>query len=227
MVSILSSSRFRRGERRVAKEEYAIVLDFMPSGNPVDRHHPSHRTKPIAQALGDKYFTLVEFYPKPGASLEQGEKVYIGFKHRELRAKVDYVWGEPLLYEDLSAVAKSFLPEAVSSIIKEREEVFVTFFNIASPLTIKLHALELLPGIGKKTMWTILAERQRRPFESFDDLKERGKIVDPVKILTERILSEIRGEERYYLFVEPPMVIKQNTIFLNYLERMYRSLSSS
>ncbi len=215
--------RPRREDKRVARENYAVVLDYMPQGNPVDRHHPSHRTRPIAQAIGTKYFTLIEFYPKPGISLSQGEEVYVGFKHRELRNKVEYVWGEPLIYDDLTGVAKSYLPEALKSIILKKEKVFVTFFNISAPLTIKLHSLELLPSIGKKTMWIILQERSKKPFTSFEDIKKKCKIPDPVEIIVNRIISELRGEERYYLFLDPPPGV-DNAIILGYLHRIYRML---
>jgi len=213
----------RRDEKKVFREDYALILDYMPQGNPMDRHHPSHKTRPIAQAIGDRYFTLLEFYPKPGVSLAQGERVYVGIRFKELREKVDYVWGEPLIYDDLSGVAKAFLPEAVRRIVLDKEEVFVTFFNISSPLTIKLHSLELLPGIGKKTMWTLLEERRKRPFESFQDIKNRGKISDPVAIIVERILSELQGKERYYLFIDPPPNVT-NAVVLGYLSRIYHFL---
>jgi putative nucleotide binding protein len=222
---MMDRHRGRKEDRRVAREDYAIVLDYMPQGNPVDMHHPSHRTRPIAQAIGDKYFTLLEFYPKPGVSLTQGEKVYVGFRRRELRDKVEYVWGEPIRYDDLTGVAKSYLPEAIKQIVLSREKVFVTFFNIAAPLTIKLHSLELLPGIGKKTMWLILDERRKKPFQDFEDIKERCKIQNPVEIIVERILSELRGEERYYLFLDPPPGT-ENAIVLGYLHRIYRLLRS-
>ncbi|MCD6324040.1 MAG: DUF655 domain-containing protein [Desulfurococcales archaeon] len=219
----MDKHRGRREDRRVAREEYAIILDYMPQGNPVDRHHPSHRSRPIAQALGDKYFTLLEFYPKAGVTLSQGEKVYVGFHHKELRDKVEFVWGEPLIYDDLTGVAKSFLPEAVRKVILEKEKVFVTFFNVAAPLTIKLHSLELLPTIGKKTMWVILEERKKKPFASLEDLRKRCKIQDPVEVLTQRIISELKGEERYYLFLDPPPGV-ENAIVLGYLHRIYRML---
>ncbi len=206
-------------DKRVMREDYAIVLDFMPGGNPIDRHHPSHRTKPLAQAVGDKYFTLIEFHPKPGISVSQGEKVLISFRMRELRDKVGFVWGEPLVYEDLTGVAKSYLPEALRNIVLEKEKVFVTFFNIAAPLTIKLHSLELIPNIGKKTMWTIIEER-KKPFESFQDIQSRVKIPDVVSLIVERLLKEIKGEERIYLFVDPPPNI-QNAIVVGYLHRIY------
>lgn len=213
----------RREDKRVSREDYAIILDYMPQGNPIDRHHPSHRTRPLVQAIGDKYFTLLEFYPKPGVPIIQGEKVYVGFRMRELRDKVDYVWGEPLIYDDLSGVAKSYLPEAVKKIVLEKEQVFVTFFNIAAPLTIKLHSLELLPGIGKKTMWILLEERKKKTFESFQDIKDRGKIPDPAGIIVDRIINEIKGEERYYLFLDPPPNVS-NAVVLGYLHRIYRML---
>ncbi len=219
------SSRYRKGDKRVAREDYAIVLDFMPEGNPIDPH-PPHRSRPIAQAVGDKYFTLLEFYPKPGVSIKQGEKVCVSFKLRELRDKVDFVWGEPITYDELSGVARSYLPEALRKIVQEKEKVFVTFFNIAAPLTIKLHSLELLPGIGKKTMWALLEERKKKSFESFEDLKERGKIADPVAVIVDRLLSELRGEERYYLFVNPPPNVK-HAVVIGYLQRIYKMLGYS
>ncbi len=215
-------SRYRRGERKVAREDYAIVLDYMPSGNPIDPH-PPHRTRAIAQAIGDKYFTLLEFYPKPGVSIRQGEKVCVSFRLRELRDKVEFVWGDPITYDELSGVARSYLPEAVRSIIMDKEKIFVTFFNIAAPLTIKLHSLELLPGIGKKTMWVLLEERKKRKFDSFEDLKERGKLGDPVSVLAERIISELKGEERYYLFVDPPPNAR-HAVVIGYLQKIYEEL---
>lgn len=206
--------------RLVSREDYVIVLDFMPRGNPADGHHPSHRERPIAQAVGCRYFTLVEFHPKPGASIAIDERVYIGFSRRELRDKVVYVWGEPILYDDLTAIAKSNLPTALQRLVLELEKVFVKFFNIAPPLTIKLHTLELIPGVGKKTLWMILDERNRGEFKDFADLRSRIKGFDPVKALTERILSEIRGAERYYLFVHPPKNVTVAT-YLDYLSKLY------
>jgi len=210
------------GDRKVSREYFAIVLDFMPGGNPLDQHHPSHKNKPLAQALGTTYFTLLEFHPKPGVTVAQGEKVCVSFRFRELRDKVGYVWGEPIRYDDLTAVAKSYLPEAVRAAVLDLEKVFVTFFNIAAPVTIKLHSLELIPGIGKKTMWVILEER-KKPFESFKDLQNRVKIPDPVGLISERILKEIKGEEKMYLFLEPPPGVK-DAIVLGYLHRIYSML---
>ncbi|MEM2207574.1 MAG: DUF655 domain-containing protein [Sulfolobales archaeon] len=206
--------------RLVSREEYALVLDFLPRGNPADLHHPSHRDRPIAQALGCRYFTLVEFHPKPGANVAIEERVYIGFSRRELRDKVAYVWGEPVAYDDLTAIAKSNLPLAVQRLILEMEREFTKFFNIAPPLTIKFHTLELVPGIGKKTLWVVLDERARGEFKDFNDIKNRVKGFDPLKALTERVISELRGAERYYLFVHPPKGVSA-AVYLDYLSKLY------
>lgn len=216
----MSSHKHRGIDSRVLKEEYAIVLDFLPNGNPVDTHHPSHRIKPLAQAIGDKYFTLMEFHPKPKVYLTQGERVLVSFSKKELRDKVDYVWGGTVVYNDLTSVAKSYLPEAIRKIIMDKEWIFVEFFNIAEPITLKLHSLELLPGIGKKSMWLILDERKKKSFESFEEIQQRTKIVDPAKLIIDRILIEIQGLDRYYLFLEPPQTTG-GVMHINYLKKLY------
>ncbi len=195
-------------------EEYAYVLDFFPQGNPLDKH-PEHRRRPIAQVVGEKYFMLLEVIPRPGVTLTIGERVYIS---RGYRDKIAFVYGR-ISYDDLSSVAKDELVNVVEKIIRTYEDVYVQFFNIAEPITIRLHALELLPGIGKKYMKVILEERRKRPFTSFKDLIERTKIPDPVKALRDRIVSEIMGEEKYYLFVKPPL--GKEGVYLGYLIRMH------
>ena len=65
-----------------------------------------------------------------------------------------------------------------------------------------MHQLELLPGLGKKHMWEILEARKVKPFASFDDLKERVKLLpNPKQVVIKRILSEIEGKEKYQIFV--------------------------
>ena len=64
--------------------------------------------------------------------------------------------------------------------------------------------LVAIPGIGKKHMWEII-ESRRKPFESLADIKQRLPLIaDPKKGVKERILKELKGDEKYYLFVFPP-----------------------
>ena len=80
---------------------------------------------------------------------------------------------------------------------------FIGFINKAGPINMRRHQLELLPGIGKKHMLEILERREEGPFKDFNDLKERVKqLPDPEKIIVRRILLELEGNEKYYLFVK-------------------------
>lgn len=124
----------------------------------------------------------------------------------------------PIAYDDLTPTARDNLERAVSLIIKEREHEFVEFFNIAEPINVRLHAIELLPGIGKKTLKKILQHRLQKPFTSFEDVHKVAKI-DPVAALTEKILEEIEGRATYYLFVRPR---ERDKPFLGYLQRLAR-----
>ena len=90
----------------------------------------------------------------------------------------------------------------VEKIVTENEVKFVKYLNNAQPLTPRIHALELIPGIGKTYMKTMLEEREKQQFESYLDLQDRVGFKDPVKHISERILDEITGESRMNLFVK-------------------------
>ncbi len=182
-------------------EEYAYVLDYLPQGR-VDDRRPVHQRKPIVQAVGEEFFTLLELTPKKGASFSPHERVYIGKGERK---KIDHV-ERRISYDELSSIAKSELPLVIEKIVEKNEKRFIEFFNTAQPISTRLHQLKLIPGVGEKTMWHILEEREKEPFKDFNDLVERGKLHDPKKAIVNRILSEIKGEDRYRLFVRqvPP-----------------------
>jgi len=192
----LERGRPRGKEKRY--EEYAYVLDFIfreVRGGPRRRF-----VGPVVQLVGEDYFTLLEAVAKQGVELKPHDRVYIGRNEREYIA---YIIGR-ISYDELTSAAKAELPIAVESIIARNEKRFVEFFNTASPLTPRLHALELLPGIGKRYMWLIIEERQKKPFESFEDLQKRTGLPNPVKIIAKRVLDELREEPRYRLFTRPP-----------------------
>ncbi len=90
----------------------------------------------------------------------------------------------------------------IANIVTVNESKFVEYLNNARPLTPRIHALELIPGIGKTYMKTMLEERQKKHFESYQDLQERVGFKDPVKHISERILDEITGQSRMNLFVK-------------------------
>jgi putative nucleotide binding protein len=200
---------------QVVPDEFALVLDYNPMGNPYDKHS-FHRTSPIAQGIGTKYFSLVEIVPVRGQTLMIGERVAIASAPDRPGLKVF----DRLLFEDLTTIAKENLVKFLPKIVEEKEKVFVEFFNIAEAINIRLHSLELLPGIGKKTLTLILEERKKSPFTSFEDIRRRVKISDPVKLFVDRILIELQRTEKYYIFVEP-YPFSPEYRFLNYLEVLY------
>ena len=180
------------------REENAIVLDFLPNGYPLDKT-PAHRKTPIVQAIGENHFSLLELVPKKDTHLQQHQKVYIGEGKRD---QIHHINGK-LPLNKLTGTAKSELEYVINDIISKNETVFVEFFNKSQPLSTRMHALELLPGLGKKHMWEIVEERRGEPFTNFEDIKKRVKLLpDPKKLIIKRIILEMTGQEKHNIFVK-------------------------
>ncbi len=178
-------------------EDYAYILDFMPYGHPDDKR-PLHKREPLAQVVGEKYFTLLEVSIKKDQSPLVMDRVYIGKGERDVVRKIK----RRLRYNDLTPAAKAELPYVLEHIIKRDEKRFVEFFNKAESITTRMHQLELLPGVGKKMMWAIIEERKKKPFESFEDIAKRVKgLQRPEKLIASRIIYEIQNPQtKYKLF---------------------------
>ena len=175
------------------KDEYVIVLDFLPRGRP-----DSRSSEPIAQTIGREYLSLLEIIIKPGVEIKTGNVLYIG---EEKRDEVKYIKGR-IKYNDLTNFAKKELENAIDEIIDNNEKKFIEFFNRAGPVTTRLHSLELLPGIGKKHMWDILKKRREKKFESLEDIKTRVEMIpDPKRIIKKRIIEELKETDRHRLFI--------------------------
>jgi putative nucleotide binding protein len=176
-------------------EEYAYVLDFLQYGRPaVDK--PRHLALPTVQVIGETYFTLLEAEIRAGTQANLHERVYIG---KERREKINRIIGR-IGYNDLTANAKAELLPVLEDLIANQEQRFVAFFNNSQAITPRMHALELLPGVGKKSMWQIINARDRKSFASFKDIVERTSVSDPVKVVAKRILDELTGGEKYRIF---------------------------
>lgn len=185
-------------EQKRIKEEYAIVLDFLPNGYPFDTR-PSHRKTAIVQAIGKEHLVLLELVPKKDVFLQPHQEVYIGEGKRD---EIHHIIGK-LPTDRLTHTATNMLDYVIKEAVDKNEKKFIDFFNRAQPLTTRMHQLELLPGLGKKHMWEIIEERKNKPFESFEDLKKRVKLMpDPQKVVIKRILLELQGNEKHYIFVD-------------------------
>jgi len=175
------------------RDEYMVVLDFLSRG-----HADSRRAEPIAQGIGSNFLSLLEVALKPDATVKPGDLLYIGEMKRD---KVRYIKGR-IRYNNLTRFAKDELEDVIEKIIDNNEKRFVDFFNIAGPVSNRLHSLELLPGIGKKHMWSIIGQRRKKKFEGFEDLKTRVEMLpDPKRMIKKRIIEELEEKDRHSLFV--------------------------
>jgi len=177
----------------MAREDNAIVLDFLPYGYPLEG-----KRMPLAQAIGTNAFTLLQLVPRRGEKFDVGEEVYIGDGKRD---KVQYILGR-CPREKLADAAKDQLLDFVAKMVEKDEERFVKFFNKAQAINTRLHQFELLPGLGKKHTAAILEAREEKDFESFDDIRERvANMPSPEKVIEKRIMEELTEIQRHNLFI--------------------------
>ena len=176
-------------------EEHAYVLDHKSRSKSTTVRG---RTGVIVIALGEERLTLLEVLGIENSTFNVGERIYIG---KEGRTKVQSVLGK-MDYGQISDSAKNEIPKVVESILINNEKKFIDYINNAQPLTPRIHALELIPGIGKTYLNVIVKEREKEPFQSFSDIEKRVGLKEPIKHLIERIVEEISGETRMNFFVK-------------------------
>jgi len=177
----------------MAREENAIILDFLPYGYPLE-----NKRMPLAQAIGTTGLTLLQLVPRRGEKFEVGEVAYIGDGKRD---KVQYILGR-CPREKLTETARIELEEFIEKEVKTNEEKYVKFFNEAQAINTRLHQFELLPGLGKKHTAAILEARDEKNFESFEDIKERVQnMPSPEKVVEKRIMEELTEIQRHNLFI--------------------------
>ena len=146
------------------RESRVYVLDFLPHGR-ADDDRPQYKKPALIHAVGVEDFRLFE------GTLAEDEAVAIGDRIDRTDERLTRL--RTVGFDELSGGARSELEYAIEEIVDESEERFVDFYNDAQPITLRLHQLDLLDGIGKKLRNGILEERKRRPFASFDDVEER------------------------------------------------------
>jgi putative nucleotide binding protein len=168
----------------------ATVLDYLPHGHP-DDDRSQYQKPSLAHAVEWDTFRIVE------CVLADDTEVSIGNSTDIDGADVDEI--RDIAFDDLTTGARSEVEYAIREIIETNEQRFVDHYNEAQPITLRLHQLNLLPGIGKKLRNNILEERKRRPFDSFEDLEDRvSGLHNPQEILVKRIHEEIREDDLKY-----------------------------
>ncbi|MEF8813167.1 MAG: DUF655 domain-containing protein [Halovenus sp.] len=172
-----------------------IVLDFLPHGRS-DDDRPQYQKEPLAYGLETDSFRLYELVVETDADISIGDRIDVETESVVERAnEIDY--------DDLPSGATSELDYVIEDLVEEQEDRFIDFYNDAQPITLRLHQLNLLPGIGKKLRNNILDERKRAPFDDFEDLESRiNGLHNPREVLVERILEELQEDDlKYRIFV--------------------------
>jgi putative nucleotide binding protein len=178
-------------------ETYAYVLDYLPHGRSTEQ---GFRREPQAIAIGETELKLLELVPKSGAALTVGSRIAL-VPVGGAAPPIEFV-RRRLSFGDLTSQARNELSVALEGIVRGDPKKYLRIFNEAEAVSRRFHLLELLPGIGKKTMQAIVDERKRAPFASFADLEERLRLPKPEKLIVGRIEKELSGaDDKYRLFV--------------------------
>ncbi len=178
------------------KEEKCIILDFLATGYPDSRH-----SEPVAQAVGNSFFSLLELVVREGVTVRPDEEVYIGEGKRD---QIKFIRGA-LEFKNLTNFARSNLDDVIEKAVRQNEQKIVEFFNKSRMLTPRMHQIQLLPGVGKKHLMDLLNERSKKPFENYADINNRVKMFpDAVKTVARRVREEMESDEKYNLFVYKP-----------------------
>jgi putative nucleotide binding protein len=180
-------------------ESFAHVLDYLPNGRQTERGF--HR-EPLALAVGEDELKLFELVPRAGAAFTAGERIPL-VPQEGVPPPIDHV-RRRLAYDELTVSARAELRPALERIVRANPARFLRFFNEAPAVSRRFHLLELLPGIGKKTMQQIVDERKRAPFSSFEEMETRLRLKSPELLIVGRIEQELSDvEDKYRLFVAP------------------------
>ncbi|PSP37451.1 DUF655 domain-containing protein [Halobacteriales archaeon SW_8_65_20] len=172
-----------------------VTLDVLPNGPSSDTRPPSQAT-PIAYALDVDEFRLYELTLTDDAHVLVGNRFTLAPADEQSEAVAR---SRRIEYGDLSGAAQSELEYAIEDLVETDEARFVDYYNEAQPITIRLHQLNLFPGIGKKLRNDILDERKREPFESFEEVSDRvSGLHDPKQTIVDRIAEEIREDDLKY-----------------------------
>ncbi|DAC25887.1 MAG TPA: DUF655 domain-containing protein [Candidatus Poseidoniales archaeon] len=142
----------------------------------------------VIVAFGESKMLLGRFTAK-NTNCSAGDRIYVGVDSAK-RTDVGDILGMAKI-ELLSNSAASDLPLIIQLFIEEKAPHFIkAFFNIAGPLSLKQHAFELLPGIGKKKALQMVEVRGSGGFTSIEHLNESCAI-DAAELLSKRFVAEI------------------------------------
>lgn len=170
-------------------ENYALVLGQIKTKD----------NKNTANVVGTERFTLLHIELKEGVDVNPQDKILLT-KHSDEVEKINY----RISYDNLSNSEKEELNRAIHRIILTDEKKYVHFFNSHSRDRMQLHFLD---GISRKAGTKIVSEREKKDFESFEDINKRVSFIDDSEeLIFKRVFYELtepkkKNENQVYLFV--------------------------
>ncbi|MEM2871663.1 MAG: DUF655 domain-containing protein [Candidatus Caldarchaeum sp.] len=190
-------------QRQKRYEDYGYVLDVFPAAQHRrgGQRFVHDKNEYVVQLLGEDFFTLLEVAVNEKFKPKLGTRIYIG---RDVPREIMRILRR-VGFDELTETAVSNLEPAIRKVVEENSQRFIDFINNSGLLTPRLHALELIPGVGKKMLQKFLQERDAARFQSFEDVKNRTGHPNPVEAFCKRILQELKDkEEKYRMFVREP-----------------------
>lgn len=190
-------------QRQKRYEDYGYVLDVFQAAQHRrgGQRFVHDKNEYVVQLLGEDFFTLLEVAVNEKFKPKMGTRIYIG---RDVPREIMRIIRR-IGFDELTETAVSNLEPAIRRVIEENPQRFMDFINNSGLLTPRLHALELIPGVGKKMLQKFLQERDAARFQSFEDVKNRTGHPNPVEAFCKRILQELKDkEEKYRMFVREP-----------------------
>ncbi len=176
----------------MARDEYAYVLEYLPYGLAGSKDR-----RPSAIILTDSLGLLLVALKKEAKPLEVGMKVYIGENKRE---EVHHII-ERISPEKLNENGFMVLHEKLHEKVMENEKQYIEIINKIGPVNVRLHALSLIPGMGKKMVQKVVEERGKKPFESYQEMEDRlGASYNAAKSIEDRIIEEMENKDKYRIF---------------------------
>ncbi|MCL4399414.1 DUF655 domain-containing protein [Candidatus Parvarchaeota archaeon] len=173
------------------RDQYAYVIEYLPNGLAESRER-----RPSAVILTESTALLIAALKK-GIEVSAGQKVYIGENKRD---EVHHIIGR-VSPEKLSDLGLQTLSDKVKESLNQNEKKYISIINVLGPVNVRLHSLELIPGLGKKTVQKLVEERNKKPFESYKDVDSRVGLVPGIeKDIEQRIMDELSNKDKYKIF---------------------------
>ena len=175
-----------RGQRHPSRNEKPNPLESVEWCRVID--HPEAGGALVV--VTEPGLHIIRLRPKQNAGLQSsGVRIYMGEDDSKSEV-VQEILGFARI-RDLSNRASAELPLVIQQIITDSPEVFIQdFFNRAGNLSLKMHAFELLPGVGNKKAMEMVQKRGRAGWENFATLDEDCAI-NASELLAKRFVSEI------------------------------------